>query len=493
MTFRSHIARIAVIAFSASTLPAQTPPAATTPNSCSDNLKALASKLSEDYSGFQLEIKGEKKQRYDRMLTSLETRAQATASTDCLPVLRDYIAWFEDPHLFIYQNSTIDSAETAKRARSVRTLNTSESSAHDYFTKQGRSLDPIEGIWYDRDLRVAIMRDPSAPKSFVAAVLRADTAGWPVGSVRATFSKGARGRYTANIALPNHDVQTRDAVVYKRVLLRIAPTMWAKEYPVDQGESAYLAKGNPREPTLVARRGTVIVSIPSHDPTYKGKLDSLVESHRADLAAAERIIIDVRGNEGGSSFMSNSLRPYVVTKEKRSSPFSTDFGTSLILSSPSQIRYARRAFGSDTSAFVKSLVQRMEAHPGELVQMRDPALPPEAEEADSVIEGNWKVGVLTDGGTVSASEVLVLNALRSKRATVFGEPTEGALDYQSTNIVWFSPNERRWGLGYPTITAHGKLPLGGMRGKGIAPDVRLDLSKLPDPIAAVERLLSEKK
>ena len=220
------------------------------------------------------------------MLTSLETRARATASTDCLPVLRDYIAWFEDPHLFIYQNSTIDSAETARRARSVRTLNTSEALARDYFTKQGRSLDPIEGIWYDRDLRVAIMRDPSSPKSFVAAVLRADTAGWPVGAVRATFSKGARGKYIANIALPNHDVQTRDAVVYKRVLLRIAPTMWAKEFPVDQSESAYLAKGNPREPTLVVRRGTVIVSIPSHDPTYKGILDSLVESHRADLAGS---------------------------------------------------------------------------------------------------------------------------------------------------------------------------------------------------------------
>ena len=479
------------ILLAAATLSAQTPAAIPAPASCTENLRALASKTYEDYAGFRLEVKGEKKQRYDRMLSDLERRAAATSSSGCLAVLRDYIAWFEDPHLFLYQNSTIDSAEIARRAQSVRVINTSETKARSYFITGKRSLDPIEGIWYDRDLRVAIMKDPASPKSFVAAVLRSDTAGWPVGSVRATFTKDSRGRYLAEIALPNHDVQTRDAAIYKRTILRIAPTMWAKEFPVEKGDSGYMATGNPREPTLVARGRTVIVSIPSHDPSYKGILDSLVTAHRSDLMSAERIIIDVRGNEGGGSQMTSSLHPYIATRDKRASPFSTDFGSSVMLSSPSQIRYARRAFGSDTSAFVKSLVQRMEAQPGQFVQIRDPALPPEAEEPDSVIEGNWKVGVLVDGGTVSAAEVLVLTALRSKRATVFGEPTEGALDYQSTSIVWFSPNERRWALGYPTITAHAKLPAGGMRGKGIAPDVRLDLSKLADPISTVERLLSK--
>ena len=38
-----------------------------------------------------------------------------------------------------------------------------------------------------------------------------------------------------------------------------------------------------------------------------------------------------------------------------------------MLSSDDQIAYARRAFGSDTTAFVRGLVERLRAGPGELV------------------------------------------------------------------------------------------------------------------------------
>jgi C-terminal processing protease CtpA/Prc len=163
-----------------------------------------------------------------------------------------------------------------------------------------------------------------------------------------------------------------------------------------------------------------------------------------------------------------------------------------MLSSDDQITYARRAFGSDTSAFVRQLVDRLRAHPGELVPVNDPAdTVAKKDPRDWVVStGPRRVGVLIDRGTVSASEVFVLYALRSPRATVFGEPTAGALDYQSTSIVSVSPNEKRWYLGYGTITRVPGLPTGGMRGTGIPPQVKLDLSRLADPVEAVNRALT---
>jgi C-terminal processing protease CtpA/Prc len=155
-----------------------------------------------------------------------------------------------------------------------------------------------------------------------------------------------------------------------------------------------------------------------------------------------------------------------------------------MLSSPSQIAYARRAFGPDTSAFVRALVQRLEAAPGHLVPLEDTPSPPPF---DASYEGKWRVAVLVDRGTVSAAEVLVLRALRSSRAVVIGEPTAGALDYQSTQIVGLGTGDRRWALGYPTITAHAELPARGMRGKGIAPNLRVDWATVPDAYAEVER------
>jgi len=160
-----------------------------------------------------------------------------------------------------------------------------------------------------------------------------------------------------------------------------------------------------------------------------------------------------------------------------------------MIASEDQIRYARRMFGSDTLPQIRRLVARMQANIGRLVPMFDSLDAPDPPRRDSVIMGPRRVGVLIDRGTVSAAEVLVLQGLRSDRVTVFGEPTAGALDYQSTSIVWFSPQERRWGLGYPTITANAQLPKDGMRGKGIAPQVPIDLSRTGDAIATVEAAL----
>jgi C-terminal processing protease CtpA/Prc len=201
------------------------------------------------------------------------------------------------------------------------------------------------------------------------------------------------------------------------------------------------------------------------------------------------MIVDLRGNEGGGSGMTHSLEPFISLTTEKPNPFPTD--GLLMLSSEDQIAYARRGFGPETTAFVRSLVDRLKAHPGELVPLHDPGAPPTSDPHDAVVTtGPRAVGVLIDRGTVSASEVLVLTALRSPRATVFGEPTAGALDYQTASIVSISPREKRWYLGYGTITRAGDLPRGGMRGRGIPPQVPIDLQRTQDPIAYVDRALT---
>jgi hypothetical protein len=220
----------------------------------------------------------------------------------------------------------------------------------------------------------------------------------------------------------------------------------------------------------------------SHDGSHTRRLDSLVAANASAIAARPLLIIDLRGNEGGGSQTSRALDPYIASATHRVSPF--DSGAPVMLSSPHQISYAKRFTGTDTSAFVRSLVARMEAHPGELVLLEET---PSPETPDESLPGNWRVVVMVDHGTVSAAEVLVLKALRSTRATVVGMPTDGALDYQSVQIVGLGTGYTRWALGYPTITAHADLPRRGMRGRGIAPEVRIDWSKVADPIAEVER------
>jgi hypothetical protein len=71
---------------------------------------------------------------------------------------------------------------------------------------------------------------------------------------------------------------------------------------------------------LYRRNGTFVFAIPSHDG-FQPVIDSMVAANGGELAAADRLILDLRGNEGGSSSTTNALGPYVVLKEDRPNPW----------------------------------------------------------------------------------------------------------------------------------------------------------------------------
>jgi hypothetical protein len=268
--------------------------------------------------------------------------------------------------------------------------------------------------------------------------------------------------------------------------------MWAREYPVQESDLGLVSTQDPRRPVLLTRRnGTVIIGVSSHSPQYKPVLDSLIARHAKDLRDAPLLVVDLRGNEGGSSWMSDSLLPYILSTDSLPARYPERAGGAMMLSSPDQIDYAKRAFGPDTSRFVRTLVERLTSNPGRFVPLEEPGTATSPRPPIPVIYGPRRVAVLTDGGTVSASEVLVLKALRSTRVTVIGEPTEGALDYQSTNVVRIlsPPARARWYLGYPTITRDTLLPLDRMRGHGIEPEIRVGWDTVANPIDLVEKLM----
>ena len=476
-----RITTTAVLTLLSAPAPAQQPP------SCASTLSAFRSSIESNYAGMRLEVTGPRRAGFEGFYQRLADDASRADADECYFVLNRLTGWFEDPHLFVFQSTRIDSAEAARRAASIRVLPTDVDRLLARRGARGRGArdstrDPIEGVWYDRDgLRVLVVPD-SVRGHFLGVLLTSDTTAWPVGAVRATIARIPDGRYAIELYERNFARRHLFGVIHKEAILRLSPGIWAKELPPGTVRGL-IDSVVPHQPTLVRRGNTVIVSMVSHDPTYRRVLDSLVAANDSVLRFADKFIVDLRGNEGGAAFTSNSLRPYIESRRQQATPYDGD--TAVMLSSPAQIEYARRGFGSDTSAFVRELIARLRANPGALVPL------PTSAANDTPLEeiGPAKVAVITDGGTVSAAEVLVLRALRSTRAVVVGEPTRGALDYQSVNIVRVSPGENRWFLGYPTITASAHLPRGGMRGTGIRPDVGIPVDGLWDAIRRAEQLL----
>ena len=466
-------------------LSAHAQPRTTSIPSCLDYVEGMKQKIEANYAGFRLEIVGERRAEYEGFVESLREHARSIATDQCYETLHGFTTWFNDPHLFVFQSSRIDSAEGQGRRDRITRRQLSEVTVRGELQRRMGRLDPIEGIWTDGRLRVAVV--PAGMDRFEAIVLTADSASWSPGDVRGTFVRENEG-YRVTLVGRNYAERVLEGSIHKRVLLRISPEMWAREYPVVPEDAGLVDISDPRRPTLLEREGTVIVSIPSHSPAYKQVLDSMIARNADVFRDSPRLIVDLRGNEGGSSLMSDGLLPYILSDHELPERF-PERGGAVMLSSPDQMAYARRAFGPDTTRFVRTLLERLEAEPGGFAPLMEPGQERPVTRPDSLIHGPSYVGVMIDEGTVSASEVLVLKALRSTRAVVFGLPTAGALDYQSTYIVPLVPGVGRWFLGYPTITRDTLLPLDGMRGNGIAPQVRLDWNLIPDPINHVDRAL----
>jgi Peptidase family S41 len=461
------------------------------PPPCAATLDSLRAKIETDYAGYRLEITGARREAYVKELATLGEAARVVRSdVECLGVLRRFTDWFDDPHLGVLERDRHDSTETRRRMAALDRHAVTESGVLADLAIRGRRadpIDPVEGIWYDAGMRMAVVPDPASQETFLVVVVKSDTVTLPVGAVRGRLHREGDGQYAADLLGRDLSRTHVPANLSRRTILRLFPGMWGKAAPLAAADSGLLDPTDVRRPTLVVRDGVPVITVPSNDYGYKHVLDSLVAVHRRVLRESSVLVIDVRGNEGGSSYTTAALYPYIVGADL--TPPRHLYRESVMLSSPDQIAYARRAFGAETSPFVRTLVASLQAAPGRLVPLYpDPRTAPDEPKIDPE-PGPVHVGLLIDRRTVSAAEVMADYASRTSRTTVMGEPTAGALDYQSTSIVRIAGDEPRWLLIYPTIAAHAGLPADGIRGRGIAPEVPIGWRHVADPIAEVIRRL----
>src|SRR5690606_23995153 len=161
----------------------------------------LRAKVESNYAGYLLEVRGSRRRAYDSALVALGAQAAGSEAHHerCLDALLAYTARFEDPHLFRCQSSSLDGTEATRRAANAgRQLDTL--AFLDEVSQVDQRRAPIEGIWTDGRLRVAVLPDGDRQSgSFVAVVITPDTVVWPMYSVRARFQRIEEGRYQADL------------------------------------------------------------------------------------------------------------------------------------------------------------------------------------------------------------------------------------------------------------------------------------------------------
>jgi hypothetical protein len=484
--------------------------------SCPELLDALATKIEANYPGYHLEVRGHAREAdYRRHRSAMRVAAEsAGAGIECLRILQAYVVWFEDGHIFVGGRPRVSApADSARLRDAAPRVAWTETDVLHYLESRSLvagtnerpdGLDAVEGIWLDpAGLKIAVVRQgmdvaarasAAVPGRFIGFVLTSSVEGWQPGDVKAELTALTDGSYDVIVY---DDVRARTRPhVYKRghagggrlqrdgLLFHMPPTTWGKAQPVRPDQDGLIDAADPRAPTArITDTGAVVFHVPSHVPTHARRLRSLVEQYRGALQRAETLIIDLRGNEGGSTFVTDVLMPYLVTPDKRPARYLAD-GASAVLAAADNIVYFERASWAPAG-----LVARLRAaEPGTIVAFADP-MPADREAAESAPSTDTattnprNVAILTDAMTVSAAEAFVLKAMRNTKVTLFGEPTGSSIDYQTVGIVGFGCRDAGLYVGYPTIIGSDRLPQGGVRPTGIVPEVPVDESV--DPLRVI--------
>ena len=181
-----------------------------------------------------------------------------------------------------------------------------------------------------------------------------------------------------------------------------------------------------RKPVLeVLDAQAVLLTIPSADGSQQLPLDSLLITNKYLLAHTPDLVVDVRGNNGGSARVFLALLELLYTqpvvldgREFRGSPRNlavlrdklTEAGV------PAEVRKTLR-----------SIIARMEASPTGFVLAQPGRITTLGRHRVQI--NPQRVSILIDRGCASATEEFLLAAKQSKKVTLFGHPTAGVFDY----------------------------------------------------------------
>lgn len=463
--------------------------------SCASSFDALTAKVEANYLGYKLDA--DARARYERAKAGYRSQAEATAPQNCYRVLQDLVATFRDGHLFVGEYPPLSDADKERLAHSAPTLDRGEKRVRSILDARRSRLDPIEGIWFAADgSRIGVIPAPGGgANEFVAVTLETKTPGWRVGMVKAFFTRVEDGSYDATLFNDDH-VPVHPAVYFRNartgvtvqngLRLHVPPYTWGKEYPLPERLRRMLDPENPRAPLFFMHDAkTAVFVVPSHLPDHRAKLDALIAANREKILAADTLIIDVRSDEGGSTLMTEGLEAFyrgeTNTAEERGDP-------SVALSSPDSIRIFEQMSADGWPP--KEFVDRLKAHPGEIVPLYAGGRPDSAEATPSTaptpIPAKPKnVAIVIDGAVVSAGEAFVMRARNAPKVTLFGQNTGGVIDYQSVAMTRFGCRPLGYVVGYPRFAASPELPKGGVNATGIPPDV--EIPDGVDPIAFIAR------
>jgi len=443
---------------------------------CGEVFAFVADYVERNYAGFADKVTEAHRARYETLRSGLHVRARGTsAESECDALLREYVGFFRDPHLALSRHTTTTESSATddgirERFADWPVRQASEPAVREYVDNASHDLDPIEGVWeiVNADHRLAVIADESTSGRYHAITLRADSVWWVPGQIKATFERTGPGAYRTDFYTRDRSLREEVARLRQGLLVFSGASPWARIHPANtSGYDPARYRDSEMNSEFAVHRldaSTLLLRLPHFGPPVQQRIDSMIAANHDVLTRTPDLIIDVRGNAGGSVLSFRSVLPLIYTGPVVTpglAHLATDDNIRII-----QAFVETGGLSAELELEVQGLVARMREHRGAFTPTPDDTL-----RLDGVLPHPERVAVLADRGCASTCEAFVWIARQSDKVVVYGENTAGLLDYGDVLPVGTPCPAFR--LHLPTARSN-RVPQGvPLDNIGIEPDVRI--------------------
>jgi hypothetical protein len=387
--------------------------------------------------------------------------------------MRDYLSYFRTSHLHLNPITTELSTELKPTSSGKEVYKIDEIK----FQKRLEKLRfaRFEGIWSDGTSEIVVSKSNFG---YIGTTMKTDLVNWNKYDVRFSFFDSS-GVYIGHYFKEDFTKQKIDNVellgkntliINGRVLFRVFP-----EYTDNEATLSYLESLYAQEPFIKSiNENTLLLRIPSFGGWNSNegnlitqKLEILLKKFHNQIISTPNLIIDICNNGGGTDYAWQVLLPYLYTNPIKTTGvnfLSTD------LNNERMFRFSQdSSFNKSEREILTGYYQKLNSNVGQWVNLDSTNI--NVDTYDTIYKYPQRVGIIINGGNASAAEQFLLAAKQSQKVKLFGEATQGCLDFSNMNEV-NSPCDN-FTLGY-AISKSLRLPEEPVDGLGIQPDILIN-------------------
>lgn len=324
---------------------------------CDTVFKQIVQKVETEYPGF-----GEKTKDiagYNSFKNSLFDSVKTASNINCQHYLEQYCKYFRDGHLVLVSKNQ-NKSETVSTDYEIMPIEIPT------FEKQLlKSKDNIEGIWISGGYKVGIEKQNDI---YIGFIISSENESWKPKEIKFKLLKDSEATYYKG----NHsEIKDTYSLYYDCVLNfeRIQAT-YIKQQPnpklskdsialiLNEIEGFYLKPVSEK---------TLLIRISSFDYEYVDRIKELIESNKSKICSYENLIIDLRGNGGGTDNAYRPLLPYIYTNPVRYLSGEYLVSKTLIDNLERWANTADTAKNSDEIKSVRKDIERMKPNIGKFI------------------------------------------------------------------------------------------------------------------------------